>query len=605
MAGRKFKAGRQPKRHRCKTPRGSGDRKPARGGRPPKFKRTGRQQKVVPECIDSTERVSLNELMQSITLPPHWTINTTTARGNAVINIGKVVSIPPDITLPTSTQPLIVTHCITVQSDLSWTAFVHGHCVKDQLSFVPKQLNHDTLISLVTKLDNYNVCPGHPDKHFVQMLSSRGGEISSRHGNNNVASLDTFAPVELNGEWYNQTVRSNACRIITNSTKCDKCVLYRDSLRNSYHHWNSKESIDQSTRISTTSATNFSLLTPPEKLQRYKQLKMRTTAAERKLKAVMKKLTNEEGIILENDLQRDISGIMEEVNSDIRKENSEGTFRRIFWEQQIEALKQTDKRQLRWHPAVIKWCLHVKYRSSSAYHAIRRTGVLTLPSERTLRDYTHYTKERCGFQKHINLELVKEANVMEEKDQYVVLLSDEMKIKEDLVFDKNSCELIGFVNLGDINNILDTIESRCNSAASEAQITPSDVATHMLMFMVRGIFTTLEFPYVCIPTRDTTGEELFPIMWEAVKNIEECGLKVIAITADGASPNRKFFQMHKKVGQKPGEVVYKTPNPYSSDNRDIYFMPDVPHLIKTTRNCWSNSFAHSNSRALWVSILYM
>ena len=24
----------------------------------------------------------------------------------------------------------------------------------------------------------------------------------------------------------------------------------------------------------------------------------------------------------------------------------------------------------------------------------------------------------------------------------------------------------------------------------------------------------------------------------------------------------------------------------------IYFICDVPHLMKTTRNCWSNSFAH-------------
>ena len=124
--------------------------------------------------------------------------------------------------------------------------------------------------------------------------------------------------------------------------------------------------------------------------------------------------------------------------------------------------------------------MHVKYHSSSAYHAIRSsTGVLTLPSERTLRDYTHYTKERRGFQKYINIELVKEANVKEEKDQYVVLSSDEMKIKEDLVFDKNSCELIGFVNLGDINNNLDTIELRCNGAMTEAQITPNDVTTHV------------------------------------------------------------------------------------------------------------------------------
>jgi len=100
---------------------------------------------------------------------------------------------------------------------------------------------------LVTKLDNYNVCPVHPDKHFVYMLSSSGGKISSCHGNNNIASLDTFAPVQLNSEWHCQTVRNNVCRIITNSTKCDKSVLYRDSLCNSYHHWNSKESIDQFT----------------------------------------------------------------------------------------------------------------------------------------------------------------------------------------------------------------------------------------------------------------------------------------------------------------------------------------------------------------------
>ena len=73
---------------------------------------------------------------------------------------------------------------------------------------------------------------------------------------------------------------------------------------------------------------------PPEQLQRYKNLKMRSTAAERKLKTVMKKLTNKEGITLEKDLQSDISSIMKEVSNEIKNENSEGIFRRIFWEQQ-------------------------------------------------------------------------------------------------------------------------------------------------------------------------------------------------------------------------------------------------------------------------------
>ena len=85
----------------------------------------------------------------------------------------------------------------------------------------------------------------------------------------------------------------------------------------------------------------------------------------------------------------------------------------------------------------------------------------------------------------------------------------------------------------------------------------------MLQFVVRGIFTKLEFPLACIPTRDSTGDMLFALVWEAIRNIEDCGLKVMLITADGVAPNRKFFRMHSTT---PDEVVYKTPNPYSDDN---------------------------------------
>ena len=63
---------------------------------------------------------------------------------------------------------------------------MHGHCVSDSvspiLSSIPKQLNCDSLISLAVKLDNCNVCPGHTDNCFVDMLTSGGGKITSRHG---------------------------------------------------------------------------------------------------------------------------------------------------------------------------------------------------------------------------------------------------------------------------------------------------------------------------------------------------------------------------------------------------------------------------------------
>jgi hypothetical protein len=57
-------------------------------------------------------------------------------------------------------------------------------------------------------------------------------------------------------------------------------------------------------------------------------------------------------------------------------------------------------------------------------------------------------------------------------------------------------------------------------------------------------------------------------------------LWVIAAVNDGASPNRKFFALHSKLGcTLPDGLVYKTPNLFFLA-RMIYFFADVPHLIK-------------------------
>ena len=109
-----------------------------------------------------------------------------------------------------------------------------------------------------------------------------------------------------------------------------------------------------------------------------------------------------------------------------------------------------------------------------------------------------------------------EVNVKEEKDKYVILLFDEMKVKEDLAFDKHTCKLIGFVDLGEINNILDRLEHHCGIDDNDTPVTENNIATDMLQFMVRRIFTKFEFPLACIPTRDSTGDMLFPLVWQAI-----------------------------------------------------------------------------------------
>ena len=152
-------------------------------------------------------------------------------------------------------------------------------------------------------------------------------------------------------------------------------------------------------------------------------------------------------------------------------------------------------------------------------------------------------------------------------------------------------------DLGEVNNALNNFEQECERGFDD---TSGKVETHMLAFYVRGIFASLSFPYVHFPSKGATSDELYSIVWDTVQHLEALGLKVMSLTCDGVSSNRKFFKMH----QSSKSLVYGTENSYSDDWRYLYFMSDVPHLLKTVRNCWANSFAHSGSRALWVSWLH-
>ena len=112
--------------------------------------------------------------------------------------------------------------------------------------------------------------------------------------------------------------------------------------------------------------------------------------------------------------------------------------------------------------------------------------------------------------------------------------------------------------------------------------------------MVKGVTTDLCFPLSYYASNGITADLLYPLIWEAIRVLEvDMDLKVLFITCDGASPNRKFFNLHGN-----GQLVNCTRNPYDPD-RYIYFISDVPHLLKTARNCFSNSNSHRNSRSLW------
>ena len=76
-----------------------------------------------------------------------------------------------------------------------------------------------------------------------------------------------------------------------------------------------------------------------------------------------------------------------------------------------------------------------------------------------------------------------------------------------------------------------------------------------------------------------------------MSRLELCGFKVMGLTCDGLSANRRLFSLH----DLSAELLHKVPNPYAEDDQDLFFFADPPHLMKTTRNAWA-----SKTRHLWV-----
>ena len=166
------------------------------------------------------------------------------------------------------------------------------------------------------------------------------------------------------------------------------------------------------------------------------------------------------------------------------------------------------------------------------------------------------------------------------------LVFDEVKVKEDLVYDKHSANLVGFVRIRDVNDHLSRFERMESSEPIKPQL-----ATHIFTFMVSGILSDLEFPYVSFPCSSLSGDQLYSLVWGCdqlyslvwgcIRRLEACGFKVLVITCDGASANRKFLNLHKTENEG---MVCKTINPYANEDRPVFFISDPPHLIKTVQS---------------------
>ena len=466
---------------------------------------------------------------------------------------------------------------IFIDSSLSFTVRVNGWLLPDDHLIYKENLRsvrHLTLSRLMLLLEGHGICQG--IEQLSMHFSSTVKHVLPKH-------FDMFSNEEGVRLCQDEVKRSINCELLMTDNDRNMCLFCEQQTKCEVR----KERAKEASLIPAKLNAPVTVTNPKRLKLTMQQLRKENADLKTEIESVKQEL-EKASVPVQKHLDKDLQDIFNQCDK-----RRISPFMKLFWEEQMKYL-QSSPSQARYHPMVIKFCLGLYAKSPAAYQHLRYnekegTGVLVLPSQRTLRDYRNYIRPNRGFNTETIKDLSEKTKSFTPEERYVVISFDEMKVQEDLVWDKNTNELIGFVDLGDID---------LNYAALKKV---DDIATHVLVFLIRSVVNPLSYSFATFATTGVNSSQLFLIFWRAVAILEmTCNLKVIATVSDGASQNRAFYRMHIAFTDDAGkDVVYRAVNLYASEQRFIWFFCDAPHLIKTARNCLANSGAGRNSRLMW------
>ena len=162
-------------------------------------------------------------------------------------------------------------------------------------------------------------------------------------------------------------------------------------------------------------------LTSPDRLKlrsQQERVKYKKVQLEKKLQLVrMKKEVDSNSINISDDISTDLIDITSNTKTKLTP------FMELFWQQQKKLFSKS-KTGARFHPTIIRYCLSLATKSPSCYNEIRNSGILKLPSLRTLRDYKNYIKPSTGFQLKVIEELKLQVLDYTDSHWYVCILID-------------------------------------------------------------------------------------------------------------------------------------------------------------------------------------
>ena len=168
------------------------------------------------------------------------------------------------------------------------------------------------------------------------------------------------------------TIRHSDCQLMLSascsSARCGPCMSYRNTLRAMH-----SRSINSSNKENSdpSSHANYRYLLSHVKNERLSLLHRQVRISDRRTQCLHDKLeaaTRSHGVQVDEELHHEMQDIMKSNADSVSQ--LQGSFPKIFWQQQMQAASLKDHRGMRWHPLMIKWCLYLRHCSSGCYETL-------------------------------------------------------------------------------------------------------------------------------------------------------------------------------------------------------------------------------------------
>ena len=162
--------------------------------------------------------------------------------------------------------------------------------------------------------------------------------------------------------------------------KCQFCKKFRDNnLRSGLSKLLKQQNEKFKSNTAISSHTNYRYLSTPEKVERLKNLHTPIVAQGRKIKALQDRLlaiVHTDRVRVDEVIHKELVQIMNANRGKLSA--TEESFSSVFWQQQFKAASLNSPKGMRWHPAIIRWCLYLHHKSSQCYSTLRNSGVLRM-----------------------------------------------------------------------------------------------------------------------------------------------------------------------------------------------------------------------------------